>query len=158
MFLHREVIKMMGKGGFLGSKCVTPYRVRAFRFTPLDDKMEEVLTPLGRHRQASGAGDASDQSQDEKSARTDESAPHANGAVPGGGDAIRGQVGAPATPLIAVDATPLTDGDAPTPPSTATPPPDAMTASSSFTADHYGKSSWKSCGMTTPPGSYTWLR
>ena len=45
---RRELVKMgLGKQGILGSKIVTPYRVRAFRFIPLNDKMEDLLTPIG---------------------------------------------------------------------------------------------------------------
>ena len=41
---RREIVKMARKGGFLSSDTVVPRRVRAFRFTPLNAEMEEIVS------------------------------------------------------------------------------------------------------------------
>ena len=133
---RRELVKLgLGKQGILGSKIVTPYRVRAFRFIPLNEKMEDLLTPIGgAAKLEDGSGDGCDDVESAKKAEEEEGAPKENGAV---GD-LGGGVVVPlaSNELSAPSSSKGGAGDEPamTCPEAASPAP-PMTSSSSFTGD-----------------------
>ena len=132
---RRELVKMgLGKQGLLGSKIVTPYRVRAFRFIPLNDKMEDLLTPIGGTPKSvvdeGGAGDGVGDGVE-----LGKEADEAEEGVSKGGEEGSSAVASSSEYKPGVEeSTPVEDDAAPPDGEAASPAP-PMTSSSSYTGD-----------------------